>query len=364
MADPDSTRPRALGALAALLISACGLSQSEAAPGREGAPAPARVEVAAVRDGTLTDRWVFLGEIQAMARASLAAGADGAVTFVGPRVGDRVTLGDELVKLDISLARARVAAAKASRAEVIQELAQAERDRRRAEQLGRSILPQAEIERDVTRAQTLTTRTSALQAAEREAKAQLHRHRVLAPFTGVIAARYVDPGDWVAPGDPVLELVDDEQVEIVVAASEDLLSRVHAGDIAVVRRGTERIDAEIKGVVRALDPATRTARLRLMPSQVPGWMLPGAVVDVEFAVVRDEEGVIVPRDALVYGAIGVRVIRVDEGKALPIAVDVLATVDDEALVRGEGLTIGDEVVVRGNERLRPGQLLEIGPPQG
>lgn len=363
MADSDSTRPRALSALAALLLAACGVPQSEAAAGRGGPPPPARVEVAAARTGTLTDRWIFLGEVQATSRAQLSAGADGEVELVGPRVGDRVAAGDELVKLDVSLAKARVAAAKATRTEVIQELAQAERDKLRAESLGRGILPEAEIERDVTRAQTLTTRTAALRAAEREAKVQLGRHRVIAPFAGVIAARYVDPGDWVAPGDPVLELVDDGEVEILVAGSEPLVAKVRPGDIAVVRHGAERIEAEVKGVVRALDPATRTAKLRLVPSQVAGWMLPGSSVDVEFAVVRDDEGVIVPRDALVYGAIGVRVIRVEAGKAAPVPVDVLATVDDEALVRGEGLVAGDHVVVRGNERLRPGQPLEIAAPE-
>lgn len=364
MSEPDSNRSRALGALAALLLTACGVPDSEAAAGRDGPPPPAIVEVATVRTGTLTDRWIFLGEVQAMSRAQLAAGADGEVKLVTPRVGDRVQAGDELVKLDLSLARARLSAAKATRSEVIQELAQAERDRERAQQLGRAILPEAEIERDVTRAQTLSTRTAALRAVEREAKAQLGRHRVVAPFSGVIAARYVDPGDWVAPGDPVLDLVDDSQLEILVAGSEPLVAKVRPGDMAIVRHGSERVDAEIKGVVRALDPATRTAKLRLVPTRAEGWMLPGASVDVEFAVVRDEPGVIVPRDALVYGAIGVRVVRVDAGKATPIPVDVLATVDDEALVRGEGLDEGHDVVVKGNERLRPGQMLQIGVADG
>jgi multidrug efflux pump subunit AcrA (membrane-fusion protein) len=88
-------------------------------------------------------------------------------------------------------------------------------------------------------------------------------------------------------------------------------------------------------------------------------MLPGASLDVEFSIVRDEEGVVVPRDALVYGAVGVRVVRVEDGKATPVGVEVIATVDDQALVRGEGLAAGDSVVTRGNERLRPGQDVQI-----
>lgn len=356
-----STRPAALAFAAALCGATtalgCGVSGTEAAAER-AAPPPPLVRVAPARDGALTDRWVFLGEVQALARAKLAAGADGEVTVVGPRVGDRVKKGDLLLRLDVSLAKARVAAAQASRTEVIQELEQAKRDRDRAQRLTQ-VLPEAEIERDETRARTLDTRTAALKAAEREAKVQLGRHRVDAPFSGVIAARYVDPGDWVGPGTPVLELVDDEEVEIIVAASEELLSRVQRGDTAVIRHGDGQVEAVVEGVVRALDPTTRTGRLRLLPREVPGWMLPGVSVDAEFAIVREGEGLIVPRDALVYGAVGTRVIRIDDGTATAIPVEVLATADDDALVVGEGLAKGDALVTRGNERLRPGQKVRV-----
>jgi RND family efflux transporter MFP subunit len=343
-----------------LTAAACGVSATEASPSndRGDGPPPARVSVAAVRDGTLADRWTFLGEVQAMSSARLAAGADGEVVLVGPRVGDRVEAGDVLVRLDVSVVKARVAAAKASRTEVLQELAQARRDRDRARSLSR-VLPEAEIERDETRAETLDTRTAALEAAEREAKARLGRHRVTAPFAGVIAARHVDPGDWVGPGDPVLELVDDRQVELLVAGSEQLLAHVQIGEVAVVRHGTDRIEAEIRGVVRALDPTTRTGRLRLVPREVPGWMLPGVSVDVEFTVERGGEGLIVPRDALVYGAVGIRLMRIDDDKAGSVDVQVLATANDEALVKAVGLAAGDQVVIRGNERLRPGQMVSV-----
>ena len=64
-----------------------------------------------------------------------------------------------------------------------------------------------------------------------------------------------------------------------------------------------------------------------------------------------------PRDALVYGAVDVRVVVARDSTATPVTVEVIATADAEALVRGEGLTAGDAVVVLGNERLRPGQAI-------
>ena len=327
---------------------------------RKPPPAAAPVVAAAVRDGSLADEWVFLGEVRPLAAAELAAGADGEVKRVEVRVGDRVEAGRLLLELDTALVRARVAAARASTVEGAEELAQAERDRLRAERLGETILPQAEIERDVSRAQTLDARTKRLHASAREAKAELGRHRVVAPFDGVIAARHVDPGDWVAPGDRVLELVDDTRVEILVAGSAELAQRVQAGARATVRSGSSSVGAEITGVVRALDPATRTARVRLVPDDVPPWLMAGAGVEVVFSIERDGEGVVVPRDALVLGAVDTRVFEVvDDGTVRPVVVEVVATARDEALVTGEGLVAGGRVVVRGNERLRPGQSVTV-----
>jgi multidrug efflux pump subunit AcrA (membrane-fusion protein) len=111
--------------------------------------------------------------------------------------------------------------------------------------------------------------------------------------------------------------------------------------------------------VRALDPTTRTAKLRLVPEEVPPWLMAGSSVEVAFAIERDGEGVVVPRDALVLGAVDTRVFEVVDGQAQPIVVEVVATANEEALVVGSGLEVGDQVVIRGNERLRPGQAVRI-----
>jgi hypothetical protein len=51
----------------------------------------------------------------------------------------------------------------------------------------------------------------------------------------------------------------------------------------------------------------------------------------------------------------VRVIRVTDGKAEPVDVKVLVEAGDRVLIAADGLSLGDELIVRGNERLRPGQ---------
>ena len=111
-----------------------------------------------------------------------------------------------------------------------------------------------------------------------------------------------------------------------------------------------------------------------LPSMKPesrsagSWLVPGAPVDVGFPVhyetasVSDSTGasaVLVPRDALVLGAVDVRVLVVEDGVARPVQVEIRASAGERALIVGPGLKPGDQVVTRGNERLRPGQEVKI-----
>jgi RND family efflux transporter MFP subunit len=350
--------------LAAALLSAtsflgCGLARSEdEAPKARAAPAP--VEVGPVREGVLTDTWTYVGEAQPLMEAQLAAGAPGEVLEVNVREGDRVSAGQLLVRVDPSLARARLKAAQAGVDQSVVEYELAAREQDRAANL-KNVLSASEIEADAARATALASRASSQRASAKEAKAVLRRLQVVAPFDGVIAQRQVDPGDWVDPGDPVLRLLADNQLEILVKAAPALAPYVEEGHGVRVRGDGGEIAARVLGVVRALDPATRTITVRVAPESVAPWLLAGSVVDVDFAVERRGEGVVVDRDALVQGAVDTRVIKVVEGTAQSIPVRVLATADAQALVIGEGLVVGDQVVVRGNERLRPGQAVAVGP---
>lgn len=348
-------------ALLALALTACtrGEAQGGGAPG--GRP-PAPVAVAPIRAGDIVVEQAFLGQVRALRRATLAAGAPGEVRSVEVREGDRVTAGALLVDVDRSVASAQLRAAQAAAQQASAEAEQARRDAERLARAGSQLVAESDIERAGARVEALEARGRGLSASEREARSRIGMHRVEAPFDGFVARRLVDPGDWVDPGDAVLELVDDSGVEILCSVPPSVLAEVTEGTSARLVTGAETIDAEVRGVVRALDESTRTGRLRVVPLTRSPALLPGATVDVVLTLTRRADGaVVVPRDALVYGAVGHRVVRVVDGKAQPVRVEVVASSDSEALVRGEGLAADQPVVVRGNERLRPDQEVSVGP---
>jgi RND family efflux transporter MFP subunit len=342
------------------MLTAC--SGAAADRERRPEPPPPLVEVAPVRTGDVTVTRTYLGQVRSLARAELGAGAAGEVRQVSVREGDRVEAGDVLLVLDESLARAQLGAAQAASAATASELAQAQRDAERYERAGARAVAGVEIERAGARAEALASTRRNQTALAARARAELQRHRVVAPFAGVIARRLVDPGDWVAPGTVVLELVADDALEVHVRIEPELLDDLAIGHAVALRTGERAVDAEVRAIVPALDPVTRTAQLRVAPRDRPSWLRAGGTVDVVITVERGGDGVLVSRDAIVLGAVGARVVKIVDGRASPVPVEVLERGTTDVRVRGEGLAPGDMVAVRGNDRLRPDQAVRVQSP--
>lgn len=358
---------------AALAGAAAGCG--EPAAGNQGAgekpkgPPPAKVKVAPVREGTLVARRTFLGYAAPLSTTTLASAVAGSVAEVTVRVGDPVEAGQTLVKLDTDLIEPRLAAARAAERQAAAELAQARRERDRAAKLPHPVITDAERERFESRVDALEAAVRARKAEAERLRAELARHTVEAPFAGTVRARAVEPGMWVNPGQAMVGLVSTEALQIEVDVDGRLLPHISPGTRATLV-GEPEVSATVRGVVAALDETTRTARVRLEPEGQAPWLLAGSPVDVRFSW-QTAPGLIVPRDALVRGPAGVRVVQALDGKATPRPVEVDATADEAAIVRGEGLAVGAQVITRGNERVRPGQPLEIlddaaggGPPGG
>lgn len=349
----------AAGALGLWLwLGRTGKNAASAAPER---PAPVAVSSAAPGPLEVVER--YFGELRAVTDAALGAGEAGRVVRVHVREGDRVKKGQVLLELDAGLVRAEASRARAQANQSDVELEQAERDAKRAAELGKeSIVSKTEIESAQTRAEAVAASKRGAKASVQVIRERIARHRIVAPFDGVIARRNADPGDWLTPGFAALSLVTDDRVEIFARVPPGLLDRLGNLDSASARieKDGDSVAATVAGVVGALDPATRTALVRLRPNEQKPWLRAGDTAHAAFTVTR-MGGLVVPRDALVYGVADVRVIKVVDGKAVPAKVTVTAAAENRALVQSKELGAGDTIVVRGNERLRPGQSVAVAP---
>ena len=313
-----------------------------------------------MRKGLLKDRWLFLANVRPQMRAALAAGASGAVVEVAAREGDRVQKNGLVLKIDSSLAVAKLRVAQAKTKQADEAVAQARREFQRLLRLPRRSRSQLAMERAESNVALMIAAQSAAKAETAYAGALLNRYRVRAPFAAIIAKRWVDPGDWVKEGTPVLNIVSSDDLEVVADVPASLLAYVRKGDEAVLRNETDETKATISGIVPSLDAISRTARIRIDLLKAEPWLRPGAAVSAEFSIHHSGKGVVITRDALLIGPVSKKVMKIVDGKAEVIEVEIIATASQSVLVAAKGkLKEGDLVVTRGNERLRPGQKVRI-----
>lgn len=334
-------------------------ARSQAAPPPQVRP-PAQVATAKVHDEPLVETRSFFGDVHAESDASLSAAESGRVTKVHVHIGDAVKKGQVLVELDDQLARLDLNEAVASRDKLATQKAQADLEVRQYSEMRKElVVSQLEATRKESEAMSLSAASQGESARVAQGTERLRRHRIVAPFSGTVAFRNVDPGDWLDAGQVALQLLTVSHVEVEVRIPAQMLDSLgQVTSVRVLGREGRSVPGRIESSVNALDPHTRTALLRvLIDGESPDWLRVGAGVDVEFAVSR-EDGRTIPRDAIVYGVAAPRVFRVQEGKAEAIDIEILATSGHKALVKSADLRSSDRLVVKGNERLRPGQPVD------
>jgi RND family efflux transporter MFP subunit len=332
---------------------------------------PVVVETASVRKAGLRETRRFLGEVMAREQPPLAARIMAQVTNVAVREGDRVGAGAVLIELDPREFDDAVVAAEAGLASAREGLAAAEvafttqrdasaRDRVLVdagaisrEEWDRSEAAQAaaEARREAARAQLTAAERALASARTRRGYAT-----ITAPFDGVVANRYVDPGDLASPGRPLLSLLPTSGARIRVKVPSETLPELEVGRTVRCQGDGGPFEARVARIFPAVD-GTRLGTFEAeVPPRTPG-MVAGATLTVEVGLARPV-ALVVPRDALLEGEQGAFVFGVAGGRARQVPVRVLARTASEAAVEG-ALREGEVVAVGRPSRL---MLLADGSP--
>lgn len=201
---------------------------------------------------------------------------------------------------------------------------------------------------------------------------QIRKYTIMAPFDGFVLAEHTEVGQWVKQGELVAEVVALNEVDIEAQVLEKHIPHVRKGmsvRIEVPALPTEVLTGTVDHVVPQADLRARTfpVRIRVINSiSSDGPLLKsGMLARAMLPTGVRQRSMLVPKDALVLGGREPVVFVVDaesdaarSGKSRPVPV-TLGVADGRLIqVRGE-LQADQWVVVRGNERLRPGQQVEI-----
>jgi RND family efflux transporter MFP subunit len=352
-------RPESYRAAAATLIACFPVALAWA---QDAAP----VAVAKPRPAQVTDELRLTGTLTAERSARLSPRVDGLVSRVRVDAGDRVKAGAALVELDSAVASLALERAKAGTAEARARSDEATRLAIEARRLvAEKHLPQTELARREADAELAAAALAASEASEREQVELLRRHTVPAPFSGVVARRLTEAGEWVARGTPVIELVATDRVRLDVQAPQERFAAIR--DDAVVQvfadsLGGESLPGRVVARVPVSDPSARTFLVRVLVDGAAGRLLPGTSATAVIGLPGSQQALVIPRDALLRypdGSHSVFVVREAAGGSTAVERPVRLGRGGAQVEILEGIEAGDRVVVRGNERLRNGQPVRV-----
>lgn len=336
--------------------------------------APSPVVLATAKQMPLGQSVQLPGTVIASRTARLSSSIGGLVNKMHLDFGDTVNSGDRVVELDNVQATYELAQAQAA----VQEARASLNEKQRLLDVGRNLTRRGAITKNQADARRAEVRIAQavlkkLRAVEAAAGNQLQRHRIVAPFSGVIAQKMIEAGEWVSPGTPIVELVANRGFMIDVSLPQTYYAQLtEKTTYAVSFDATpgQLFSAERAALSPVSDPTMRTfkLRVRLRPDAgaPPPAIAPGMSAQVILGLQRSKQSVVIPRDAVERQADG----RTTVWIATPIPGEKgLATVTEKTVRVGRsfsanivvltGLKGQEQVVVSGNESLRPGQKVRF-----
>ena len=188
---------------------------------------------------------------------------------------------------------------------------------------------------------------------------RIDQKSVPAPFDGYVAEEHTEIGQWVQPGGPVVTLVDISRVRVTVDVPERYAVKLVPDawvKVAITSLPGDPRQGKIDVMLPRGNAMTRTFPVRVLIDNPDGAVKAGMEAVATFDLSDRFLALLVPKDAVVTAGDRSLVYRVADGKAFPVPVRIEGYHGAMAAVSGQ-LAVGEQVVVRGNERLMPGQAV-------
>jgi RND family efflux transporter MFP subunit len=351
-----------------------------AAPAVQAQGGPAGVHVDAVRAVPLAQTAPVIGRLIATRAGDVAARVAAPIESYLVEVGDTVDRGQPIALLDDAVLAARRDQAEAALAQARAELSSRQEQLALADQglarlqglQGSAAFSQARFDDQRQAAAIARADLAAARAAIGRAQAdyalariQAERTEVTAPYAGTVVARYLEAGAYAQSGQPLVRLVSEEALEIEADVPARRLAGLNPGTELSFTFG-ETVDdartrpARVRAILPEENPNTRTRTVRFVPefTDEDTRLASGQSVTVQVPVGARRDVLSVHKDAIVRQGDQAVVYLFNDGKAAVRPVQLGVEVGPRFEVV-DGLTGGELTVVRGNERLRPGQALSI-----
>ena len=322
-------------------------------------PPPANVSVSEVKTGMVAPQAEFIGTVFYQEVSDVASELSGLVEEVRFEEGQRIKKSQILIKLGSDILNKRLLATSASYEQVLSELEIARIEFKRREKLFKTkAISEQSYDENRFRVKGIEKRASSLKAEVERIEIELQKKIIRAPFDGVVIKRQVDRGEWLAEGATVAILAKDDVIDIVADVSEEFVPFIQVGMPVKATINGNEISGSVIAVVPRGDVATRTFPVKIRTPNTLA-LIEGMSARAVLPVGTARKSLVVPRDAVIAVFGQTVVYAVKDSKAQMIRVNVIGYQDLVAGVESERLAEGMQVVVKGNERIRDGQMVNL-----
>jgi RND family efflux transporter MFP subunit len=362
------------------------------------ASAEAVAAVARAERHNVGNTLTIAGEFKPFQDVDVHAKVAGYIKAIYVDVGDHVKTGQTLAVLEIPELAAQLAGADAAVRRSKEEIRRAESDLARAQsahaaahsayarlkQAAESragLVAQQEIDdsqaKDLEFEAQVSSSSAALSAAQQQlqmAEANQQQYaalsdysRIVAPFSGVVTARYADTGALIAAGTssstqsvPVVRLAEISKLRLVLPIPESVAAQIHLGD--PVKARVQALNQDIVGKVSrfadSLDRQTRTMETEIDFDNRDGRLIPGMYAETQISLREKKDALTVPLESVTRDGEDATVLAVNTQNIIEERHVKLGLEDSVRVEVLSGLTDKDRVVIGNRSQFRNGQIIQ------
>jgi len=348
---------------------------------RGGGRGQLTVELAPVVHAAVNRELAVVGNLIGDQTVSVVPRTAGRLMDIAVKLGDRVNRGQRIAKIEdeeiLEQVRQAEAAFEVAKATIRQREADLELAKTNVERsrnlFQRQLLPQQTLDDAEAKYQSAQAALDLARAQNTQSQARLDELRITqqntiitSPVNGFVARRAVDPGAFVSPNSPLVDVVDITRVRMVANIVEKDLKQIGVGDTARVQVDAfpgEDFMGRIARVSPVLDPSTRTAPIEVEIANPQYRLKPGMYARVGIVTESHPNALVVPTNAVVdvNGTRGVYLSVNSVAAFHPVKIGIEGNERTEIL---DGVTIGDRVVTTGAAGLRNGDPIILAGGRG
>lgn len=313
------------------------------------------------------------GITQSAETTRLSFEVSGVIERVSANLGDTINKGDVLATIDSKVYELAVKQRRGSLSEVLARLEESKRDLQRKQQLAASgAVSEAELDVAQTQLNSLRDQVDIARAQLDIALEELADTKLIAPFGGRVAERFIEPSQRVTPAQPVFAVEGETGIEVSVAVPENLVNKIQPGDtvsVTVFALKNQHLTGRVFEIgSRAQSANAFPVTVKLL--DIPASLQPGMSAEVVFSYQSEtKQGFRIPLGALISSddhSHFVWVLQATEDTSVTIPVyratrqpvSLVALESDHALIDGP-LSDTMTIVSQGGQFLTPGQRVHI-----